>query len=137
MTQRTASDLVFGLGGPVVVVSGRVAAILNHKAKLDDFRVKVRGIDPELDASLAALKFVAEQWRTSATGSPEAPVAEAAASSEWVSTSQAGNDLHVTDRAIRLAIKEGRLEARQVGRAWRIHREELQHFKEVQKGRTR
>lgn len=126
---RQARELVHGSEGPVVLVSGRSAAWLLRYAELDRYHAAHRGEDAEIDQTLIAMKVVALSWRESATGTKGAPVAELAAQSDWLSTKQAADALAMTDRAIRKAIRENRLKATMVGRAYRIDREQLAHFK--------
>jgi len=124
-----AAALVAGMSGPVVIMSGRVAAVLLRYADLDRYHLDHRGEDSEVDAALIAMKVVALQWRSTATGTRDAPKAELDGQSEWLSTKQAADALAMTDRAIRKAIRENRLKATTVGRAYRINREQLAHFK--------
>ncbi|WP_082509378.1 excisionase family DNA-binding protein [Curtobacterium sp. Leaf154] len=113
----------------MALLSGRVAAYLLRYADLDRYHMGHRGEDAEVDAALLAMKVVALHWRTSATGTRNAASAELDAQSEWLSTKQAADALAMTDRAIRKAIRENRLKANRVGRAYRINREQLAHFK--------
>jgi excisionase family DNA binding protein len=126
---RQATELVVGSDGPVVTVSARVAAILMRSADLSTYHLKHRGIDPEVDQTLIALKVIALSWRKTATGTKNAARPELDAQLEWLSTEQAGAALAMTGRAIRKAIRENRLQASRIGRAYRINREQLAHFK--------
>lgn len=126
---RRAKDLVIGVSGPEVVVSGRAAAWLLRYAGLNEYHLDHRGEDAEIDETLVALKVAALTWRNTATGTADAPKAELDAQSHWLSTKQAADALAMTDRAIRKAIRENRLKANRVGRAYRINREQLAHFK--------
>ncbi|PZE71777.1 hypothetical protein DEJ27_03095 [Curtobacterium sp. MCPF17_018] len=126
---RHARELVHGTDGAVVVVSGRAAAWLLRYAELDRYHADHRGEDAEIDQTLIAMKVVALSWRESATGTRNASHAELSAELEWLSTKQAADALAMTDRAIRKAIRENRLKATMVGRAYRINREQLAHFK--------
>jgi excisionase family DNA binding protein len=126
---RPPEHYVHGLDGPVVVVPARVAAWLCQRAQLDRIRADIRGLDPEVDSVLVALTVAAMQWRTSATGSTQAPEPEAAAQSPWVSSTQAADLLGITARAVRLAIGEQRLPAEQVDGRWRIAREDVEHYR--------
>lgn len=126
---RRAKDLVIGVSGPEVVVSGRAAAWLLRYAGLNEYHLDHRGEDAEIDETLVALKVAALTWRNTATGTADAPKPELGAQSEWLSTKQVADALAMTDRAIRKAIRENRLKANRVGRAYRINREQLAHFK--------
>lgn len=126
----TPAGYVIGAQGPAVVVPARVAAWLESKANLSALRVRARGSDAEVDAVLVALRVAALAWRTSATGSDVEPTPEAARGSEqWLSTSKAADLLGITDRAVRLAIREGRLEAVQVAGRWRVSRANVEHYR--------
>lgn len=116
-------------GGAVVVVPARVASWLLRHAQLDRVRAEVRGADPEVDAVLVALTVSGLHWRTAATGSDVAPEPEVGAPSQWMSTTQASDSLGITDRAVRLAIRDQRLPAEQVGGRWRISREDVEHYR--------
>ncbi|MFJ1510909.1 helix-turn-helix domain-containing protein [Cellulosimicrobium funkei] len=128
--QRTASSYVIGVDGPAVVVPARVAAWLEARAGLSGLRVKARGIDPEVDAVLVAIRVVGLAWRDSATGSHVEPEPEVPrGSSQWLSTGQAADLLGITDRAVRLAISENRLPAQQVAGRYRITRADVEHYR--------
>ncbi|MEG8035381.1 helix-turn-helix domain-containing protein [Sphingomonas sp. LR61] len=126
---RQARELVHGTDGPVVLISARAAAWLIRYAELERYHEVHRGEDAEIDQTLIALKVAALSWRNTATGTKSAATPELAAQSEWLSTKQAADALAMTDRAIRKAIRENRLKATTVGRAYRINREQLAHFK--------
>jgi excisionase family DNA binding protein len=126
---RQASELVIGVHGPEVIVSARSAAFLLRYADLDRYHLQHRGEDAEIDQTLVALKTAALIWRNTVTGTMNAPLPELSAQYEWFSTDQAAAALAMTDRAIRKAIRENRLKATLVGRAYRINREQLAHFK--------
>lgn len=126
---RSARELVVGVNGPEVVISGRTAAFLLRYAHLDKYHLEHRGEDAEIDQALIALKVVALEWRNTATGTKNAAKPELDAQSEWLSTKQVADALAMTDRAIRKAIRENRLQATTIGRAYRINREQLAHFK--------
>ncbi|MGN7149179.1 hypothetical protein ACTHQ6_09335 [Arthrobacter sp. SAFR-179] len=86
-------------------------------------------MDPEADNVLVALRLAALPWRETATGSPQAAEPEVTGSSrQWKTTTQAGIRLGITGRAVRLAIKEGRLPATNVDGRWRITNEDIAHF---------
>lgn len=129
MSARPAEHLIHGVDGPIVIVTGRVAAYLNRYAGLDAYRRANRGADAEVDQALQALRRADLWWRESATGTKKAPEPELDASFEWLSTTQAGTQLGVTDRAIRKAIDEGRLKALRVDDRWRISRTDFEHYR--------
>lgn len=121
--------LVVGRGGPSVIITGRVAAFLLRYAQLETYHRQHRGEDPEVDSALIAMKAVALEWRSSATGTREAAAPELDRSSVWLSTEQAAGALAMTDSGIRKAIRENRLKATRVGKTWRINQEQLAHFR--------
>lgn len=131
---RPPEHLVHGLDGPVVILSGRVCSFLNKYAKLDEFRVNIRGQDPELDAAQVALYLAAQQWRSSATGTTQEPKPELPESSHWMTTTEVASRLWMTSRGVRKAIAEGRLQAESVAGRWRISQEALAHYKAVRRG---
>ena len=123
---RPPEHLVHGLDGPIVIVSGRVAAWLNRHAGLDQFRIDHRGEDGEVDSTLVALRLAELKWREAATGTKQAAPPEP--ESQWLSTNQAATRTHLGERAIRKAIYEGRLKATNSNGRWRIQFEDLAHF---------
>jgi excisionase family DNA binding protein len=131
------SAFLIGTAGPSVIVPGRLAAMLEARCDLSGLRTRIRGLDPEASAVLESLHVAALMWRTSSTGSSVAPAAEVAASSTWLSTTQAAAVAGVTPRAVRLAAEEGRLEAVQVGKAWRVSREDLAHWQAARQAARR
>lgn len=132
---RTAAAFVHG-DGAVVVVPARIAARLDALLNLRRLRIDVRGRDAELDAVLIALGVAAAAWRTTATGSDQAPQPEADPHSEWLSTSEAADLLGVTDRRVRQEITGGRLVARRVAGRWRISREDVEQYRATRMGRA-
>jgi len=132
--ERTPTHYVHGMAGPVVIVPGRIAAWLERHADLNSVRVSSRGLDAEADAVLVALRVAALAWRGAATGSQQPAEPEVTGSSrQWMTTSQAGTRLGITDRAVRLAIQERRLPAENVDGRWRITNEDLAHFTAAKK----
>lgn len=118
-----------------VAITGRVADYLERRAHLDDFRLRVRGIDPDLDSQLLALHMAALRWRGSGHGTQRAEPSEPVTTLERLSTTEAADLLHLHPRSVVKAIHEGRLEAEQVGRGWRIHRRDLHHFQAARTSR--
>lgn len=123
---RPPTAYIHGGPVPVVIVPARVAAWLESRADLGTLRVEHRGKDAEVDSVLVALRVASLAWRTSATGSQQA--AEPEELTALLSTQQVANHLDVTDRAIRHAIKEGRLKAHRDGTRWKVTREDLAHY---------
>jgi excisionase family DNA binding protein len=116
---------------PVVIMPARVAAWLEVRAGLNDLRVDHRGRDAEVDSVLVALRTSALAWRTSVTGSIQA--AEPEKLPALLSTQQVADHLDLTDRAVRHAIKEGRLKAHRDGTRWKVTREDLAHYEAAKK----
>lgn len=126
---RPPQAYVHGIGAPVVIVPARIAAWLERNLSLNQARINARGADPEVDSVLNALRVAALTWRATVTGSSQAPEPEVARESKWYSTTEAAERLGITDRAVRLAIKEKRLHATDLGGRWRITTEDVEHFK--------
>lgn len=128
--QRPPAAYIHGVGAPVVVIPARVCAWLERHARLNEVRIRERGSDPEVDAVLVALRLAALTWRTTATGSPVAakPEEPASLNQMWFSSREAADRLGVTDRAVRLAIQERRLNAASINGRWRITKEDIEHF---------
>ena len=128
--QRPLGGYRFGDGRDAfVIVPARVAAWLARHTDLSTVRVSARGTDPEVYGVLHDLHAAALTWRSSATGSEQAPEPEATTRSSWLSTTQAAGQLGITDRAVRLAIRQGRLPAEQVDGRWRISKEDVEHYR--------
>jgi excisionase family DNA binding protein len=121
--------VIVGLSGPAVVISGRTAAWLEKYAALTALRVKVRGTDPAISKELEELRLAAMVWRGSATGTEEAVRDQPAASSNWLSTTQAAAVLGVSPRAVVKAIARGKLPSTRVGGRHRISREDAEHYR--------
>lgn len=119
----------YAFDGAFVIVPGRVAALLERRLGLDKARIEQRGLDAEVDQVLADLHIAALRWRTSAVGSSPAPQPEVEAVLPWVSTAEAALSLGITDRAVRLAIQQQRVPARQIDGRWRITREDVEHYR--------
>lgn len=126
---RPPQAYVHGIDAPIVVVPARIAAWLERNLGLNQVRINARGADPEVDSVLNALRLAALTWRTTVTGSSQAPEPEATRESKWYSTTEAGERLGITDRAVRLAIKEKRLHATNLDGRWRLTTEDIEHFK--------
>jgi excisionase family DNA binding protein len=124
---------IVGLGGPGVVVPGRVAAWLEDRLDLRRVRTDVRGADPEVDAVLLDLAVVALTWRKAVEalpcrGSEQAGPAEAGTPSSWLTTAQAAGRLGVTSSRVRQVIRAKHLVAEQVDHQWRITLQDLAHY---------
>ncbi|ACV79816.1 excisionase family DNA-binding protein [Nakamurella multipartita] len=112
--------------GDQVIIPARYAYWLKRSC-LDSIRPKVRGADPQLDQILQAISYAGLRWAESGSGTSVAPQAEPMQqSSETVSTATAASILGISDRAVRKAIAEGRLEATQVDGRYRINRNDVE-----------
>ncbi len=109
------------------IVPGRVAELIHRKTDLSRLRTDWRGTDAEVDAVLMALHIAALKWRSSVSGTNPTQVAEPVACSEWLTTQEASEMLDITPRAVTKAISDKRLPAERAGRAWRIHRDDVEH----------
>ena len=132
-TQARPAENYIHAGGGVIVVPARVCAYLNRYAGLDTFRRTNVGIDAEVDALLVAFHIAEKAWLKSATGTPTAAAPELPTSSEWLSTTIVAARLGMTDRGVRTAITQGRLQAESVAGRYRISREALNHFRQGRK----
>jgi excisionase family DNA binding protein len=97
----------------------------------DEIRSRVRGIDPDVDRLLVTLRQAAVTHRASVDGSiPRKSTEVAVDSNQTFTPDQAAAQLHVTAHAVRLAIRQHRLEAEQdENRRWRITRSALELFR--------
>ncbi|GAA2082384.1 hypothetical protein GCM10009840_18200 [Pseudolysinimonas kribbensis] len=128
---RPAETYVFG---DYVILHGRTAAVLLKYAGLERWSLDNRGVDPFIDMQLTALTKAAIAWRSSlgtSTPDPPEPTPDLKqAATPWLSTTQAGNLLGVSDRAIRKAIDKGRLRAtRTPANTLLIAREDFEHYR--------
>lgn len=128
---RPPTAYIHGGPVPVVIMPARVSAWLERHADLNRIRVENRGNDPEVDSVLVALRLAALAWRTSTTGSSQA--AEPEELPALMSTAQVADHLDVTDRAVRHAIKEGRLKAHRDGSRWKVAIEDLIHYEQAKR----
>lgn len=118
----------FYLHGAGVDVPIRVAAWLHARLQLDNVRANLRGADAEVDSVLVAITEAAQRWRISVNGNRE-PLKPEMQEQSWLSTTGAATRLGVTDSAVRMAIRQGRLPADQVDGRWRIAREDVEHYR--------
>jgi hypothetical protein len=124
---RPAEHYVHGIDGPVAIITGRVAALLDRHVDLGRLRIEVRGQDAEFDSGLVALAVAGATWRSSATGNASA--AEPEPGAQWFSTTAAGARLGITDRAVRKAAADNRLTATLLDGRWRISAEAIEHYR--------
>jgi excisionase family DNA binding protein len=127
---RPIEAAVHGWDGPVVIIEGIEATALLRYGGLDAYHRQHRGINPYLDRAIGKLRIASNAHRARASGSANgtfrAELAESVpVSGEPLTTQAAGDLLGMTARAVRKAISEGRLAARQSGRAWLIDPENV------------
>ncbi|MDI2127949.1 helix-turn-helix domain-containing protein [Yinghuangia seranimata] len=126
---RPASAYVHG-NGAVVIVPGRIAALLDKLVDLTRLRIDVRGQDPELDNVLVALRVAALAWRASVGGHTERTTPDPMPA--WITTGQTADLLGVDPRHVRRLAAGGRLAGRQLPHgAWLIERESAEHYRAV------
>lgn len=121
--------------GDGVVVPARVIAWIARRAHLDQLRIAARGMgDAELDSVLLACRIsalTAGKFRPHVATPPEPK-----SPSKWVGCGGAAAALGVTDRAIRKAAAEGRLQATKTADgAWRIARADVEQFRATRRRR--
>lgn len=131
MTQRPASAYIHGHDGPVVVVPARIARILVRQAGLATFHLEHRGIDPELDEVLVALRDAGHRW--AAAHSSVSGTSHDSSDGEdprygWLSTTEVARQLGITARAVTKAIAAGRLPAQLLGSRWVLNPEDVAQY---------
>lgn len=125
---RPAEYYLYGSGeAAIVLVPARVASKL--EAVLSPFRNAQRGIDPEVDNVLVALRVAGRIWTSTYLGTPTALPAEPTPGSNWLGTRSAAKALGITPRAVRKAIEREQLRAEISEGEWRIRRDWLEHYK--------
>lgn len=119
-----------GLNGPVVIVSGRVAAWLLTRADLANHHRAHRGDDPEVDQTLVALKLAAYSWQAGMTGDGHrpAPTPDTGTECPLMTTQQAADKYGTTSRSIRRRIHAQQLPAVRVGHQWLIPASALDRY---------
>lgn len=132
MTPRPPESYVHGLDGPVVVVPARVATWLLRRAGLEAYHRDHRGLDPQVDAIIVALKVADRTWRASVgtdLGTDTDGTGPGPAGCPWLSTTEAARRLGITDRAVRKAIAAGRLRAQWVGGVHALDPADIEHYR--------
>lgn len=120
-------------GGLAVVIPVRIIAWLTRRLRIDQLRVAVRGLDPEVDAVLAACRVAVLSAASSAS---MARRPELQRPLNRIGTGGAAATLNVTSRAVRRACGEGRLRATKTADgAWQIDREALVEFQATRRRR--
>lgn len=134
---RASRRYVYNIGGAeYVLVPARAAFLLNEKC-LAELRIEIRGKDKQLDELLFGIAAVAAHVRESLRGTRDAPTPEPVGTlTEAMSTTAAARRIGVTDRAIRKAIAQGRLQAEQVDGRWCITGADVEHYRATRAARA-
>lgn len=130
---RPPAAYIHGGDGPGVFVPGRIAAVLTQRARLNDLRLTLRGLDPEVDAVLEAIVLTAVEWRRSrgvgAVNGTELEKRISGPSGSFLTTADAAELLDMSVTGVRKAVRDGRLPAVRVADVWLIDREDVEHFR--------
>jgi excisionase family DNA binding protein len=123
---------LIGTSGPAVVISVETAYYLERLTggAVSKLRVRARGTNQRVAQELLEIREAAMRFNPPLP-EVEADLAEVPAESEqWLSVVQVADLLGLTDRAVRLACSEGRLEAQQDGsRRWRITKKAYEDYR--------
>ena len=136
MTANDLPDLSKRTSGvyevPTVTLPWAAAFFLCRELPVERLAREVRGAQPTLDRAFRDLLLAAQLFSdgrgASDSGSSRAPAAEAPPSSIYddeIGTGEAADLLAITDRAVRLALKAGRLPGRYVDGRWRLRRRDV------------
>lgn len=101
-----------------VIIPPRIAYVLETRASLSTLRTSTRGDDSELDSVLNAIRWLAMEWSVRANGSAPRKPTEGAVN--WYSPAQVATRTGLTEHAVRLAIREGRIPATKHDGRWHI-----------------
>jgi hypothetical protein len=113
-----------------VIVSAKVAAMLEQITNIRDVRAKYRGGEEELEATLHALRFAANDYAAFVNERQPTPTskAETPLSKRYTPEQVAGHE-GITATAVRLAIREGRLQATKHDGRWQISEADYQTYR--------
>lgn len=104
-----------------VIISPKIAYIIETRADLTALRTSIRGEDSELDTALNALRWAAMQWAASVNGRQSRKATEAEPDlKHWYTPGELAGRTNVSEHAIRLAIREDRLPATKRDGRWQI-----------------
>ena len=96
-----------------VIISPKIAYLIETRAALTTLRTTACGEDGELDTVLNAIRWAAMQYATSVNGSEPRKSTEATPRlKEWLTPQEVANHLRITSHAVRLAIRQKKLPAR-------------------------
>lgn len=124
--------MIAGIDGPVVVLSAHTAFVLEKKFDLRRLRVAARGRNEALAQELQDLRRAAMAFDPTGSAVPELELdfgADTGPSDRWMSPGVVADLLGLTDRGVRKACAEGRLEAEQDHRSrWLISQSAVEEF---------
>lgn len=104
-----------------VTVPPRIAHWLESKAGLTpERRMNLRTTDPEAYEVLTALRLASLQHRSGTGTESAAAQPNPQESNRWITSTQAAQQLGVTDRAVRKWCRNGRIPATRCGNRWLI-----------------
>lgn len=123
--------MIVGENGPGVVISAETAYFLETYCEdISRLRVRTRGRLPHVAQELLDLRHVGMAFDPSRLPEAEADIAELAApSNQWLTPQRVADLLGMSDRGVRLACSQGRIDAQHVGTRWRISQEAFQTYK--------
>lgn len=107
-------------GGTVVLLPASACRFLVGYVNLIEMHSRYRGMNPEIDAVVQAIRAVDLHAQRSANGTQVAAEPEQPARSQWYSTGQAAERIGVTDRAVRKWCSDGTIPATRIAGRWRI-----------------
>ncbi len=107
----TASSLA--IHGPGVFVPARIAAGLERALRLDEYRMRVRGADRQLDEVLLAVHVCALQWSVERRSVDD----QRTLSDRWT-TEEVAARVGITRHAVAAAAKAGRLVGERIDGRW-------------------
>ncbi|WP_428094740.1 helix-turn-helix domain-containing protein [Demequina sp.] len=108
--------------GDVVLVSGRVAALLIALPDFTPTRIGARGT-PEYEQLVALYKLGLEN-SVPRTGTLRAPAVSSVPT--WITTEQAAALLGITTRAVTKRLAAGQLDGEKHGSRWRVNRRAIE-----------
>ena len=138
MTERR-QPIEFYLVPSGVVITARIAYLLDKRTNINDARIRARGLDDEFVAVLVALRKLAMSYVESSeqvlsNGSDASYLAEP---TRELSSEQAADLLGVSSRAVTKAIGSGLLAAAKVKGCWVIQRSDLEQYRADRKREVR
>lgn len=126
--------MILGEGGPAVVISAETAYWLERICKVTALRQRLRdGRHQQVSIELVELRRVALSYdpgRLPVSAEGGRRFAEVAEDSEVMMTvAEVADSLSLTDRAVRMACQQGRVEAERIGGRWLISRAAFENYR--------